>query len=193
MGRKWQHLSKDSEGKHTKPYDQWHQMRQRCKLGGLWQTKYICYAGCHHQDSWESYDQFYSWAEQQVGFLAVDSEGKGYQLDKDFLLKGNLRYSEDLCVFIPQSLNKFLTLSSKARGAYPVGVCRHAKNGNFMGYIGSGYNKTHLGVFATPELAFQAYKVAKESKAKNLAEKYKGLVDDRVITALLNFTVNIDD
>ena len=51
----------------------------------------------------------------------------------------------------------------------------------------------NFGRFDTPEEAFQAYKQAKTSLAKNLAEKWKGKIDDRVYFSLLNYIVEEKD
>lgn len=50
-----------------------------------------------------------------------------------------------------------------------------------------------LAIFPTQEQAFEAYKSFKESIVKRLANKYKGLIDDRVYHALMNYTVEITD
>lgn len=49
--------------------------------------------------------------------------------------------------------------------------------------------REYLGFYNTPEDAFVAYKNAKENYAKELAVKWKDLVDIRVTEALLNYTV----
>lgn len=191
---KWANRSKDSDGKHTKPYDQWHQMRQRCKIGGKWQQKYPPYVGCTHDEAWESYDKFFEWASRQVGFMQVDEKGKSYQLDKDFLRDSNLNYGEKCCVFIPQALNKFLISSKSVRGDYPVGVSYHKHNDTFTASMSTlAGRKVYLGSFKTPDAAFAVYKQAKEAASKALAAKYAGLVDERVVEQLLNLTVNITD
>ena len=173
-------------------YTQWSHMKRRCKTDGDYQTQFPSYLGCTYVPEWKSYDVWLEWARQQVGFLCRDEKGKLYENDKDILFKGNKIYSPDTCVFVSQELNKFLTDSLSARGGYPIGVCLRGDIGKFVAQLSIG-SKRYLGCFDTPTEAFQAYKVAKESKAKELAIKYTGLVDPRVIDALNNFTVNIDD
>lgn len=41
--------------------------------------------------------------------------------------------------------------------------------------------------------AFAAYKKAKETYLVELAEKWKGKIDDRAYEALMNYEVDIDD
>ena len=51
----------------------------------------------------------------------------------------------------------------------------------------------YLGSFTTEIEAFNAYKQTKENYIKELANKWKGKVDERAYEALMNYTVDIDD
>ena len=54
--------------------------------------------------------------------------------------------------------------------------------------------KTHnIGRFKTIDLAFQAYKNAKEDYIKEVAELYKDQIDIRVYEALMKYEVSIND
>ena len=178
-------------------YQQWTNMRQRCKINGKYQTLNKSYIGCTHTREWESYDVWLEWAKGQVGFLCVGSEGNYYSMDKDILVKGNKVYSPDTCVFVPAELNTFLLNCKATRGVHPIGVHYRVRNGTSGKFVSQitigGEGRKHLGHYETPEAAFQAYKIAKEAYAKVLANKYTGLVDDRVISALLEYEVNIED
>jgi len=52
---------------------------------------------------------------------------------------------------------------------------------------------THLGYYDTPELAFKAYKTAKEDWIKEVADKWKHLITPEVYKALYNYKVEITD
>ena len=171
-------------GKSLKEYDQWNQMRQRCREG--YQLKFPTYAGCHLAPEWESYDNWLEWAKQQKGFLQFDEQGRIYHIDKDLLVKGNRAYAPDQCVFVPQHLNAFLNSHSRARGKLPQGLCQHSKN-HVRVYISINGKQESLGLFTNPDEAYRVYAEAKQAYAKLLAERYDGLVDSRVISALLNF------
>lgn len=180
-------------GKKLPEYAQWNSMKERCRVGGGCQEKIPSYIGCTYVSEWASYDVWVEWARQQVGFLNTDDKGKIWQQDKDILFKGNKVYSPDTCVFVPKEVNTFHTLRSRFRGEYPCGVSFKENNFKYSAKIVRGGCGKHLGIFDTPEAAFLAYKAAKEAYAKQLAVKYTGLVDSRVVDALNNFTVNIED
>ena len=51
----------------------------------------------------------------------------------------------------------------------------------------------HVGYFNTEIEAFEAYKQAKENHLKEVAEKWKGKIDDRAYNALMEYQVEITD
>ena len=175
----------------TKEYKTWKSMLRRCyskEVGWNVDRKTASYLGCVVSENFKNFQYFAEWCQHQVGFDLF-----GYSLDKDILFKGNREYHEDKCVFVPQEMNNFPLTCKFVRGDCPVGVtfdkrlCKYAAKIHFDGA------HRHLGVYKTSEEAFNAYKTAKESQAKQLAIKYKGLVDERVIESLNNYTVEITD
>ena len=118
---------------------------------------------------------------------------KGWELDKDIIVKGNKLYSKDTCCFVPAEVNSLLIKCDKARGEWPVGVCFDKHAGKFKAYLAINGKQKTLGYFTTPEEAFQAYKLAKEAQIKVVAEKWKHQLDERVYQSLLKYTVSVDD
>ena len=105
-----------------------------------------------------------------------DYEGK--QLDKDLLILGNKVYSQNTCVFVKSKFNTFLVEHAAARGESPIGVHYLKKPKNMVNELSKPYvarikignDKTkHLGMFATPEEAHDAWLTAKLEIAKELA------------------------
>ena len=144
-------------------------------------------------DEWLNFQNFAEWCEQQPSFRVKDNKGNSYQLDKDILVKGNKVYSTETCCFVPQSINVLLTKNDAKRGKFPIGV-------NFVESVGKYYAQVNrigldrgLGYYETSEEAFEAYKQAKESYIKEVAEKWRGKIDDRVYEALMNWEIHIDD
>ena len=175
-------------GVQTKEYVLWQSMLKRCYSDTL-KKKYPTYIGCGVSDNFKSYEYFYEWCHNQVGF-----SNKGWQLDKDLLVKGNKVYSESTCVFIPSEINSLLINCTASRGEHLIGVYWSKTANAFVSRVSRNKGGSeHLGYFNTEIEAFNAYKKAKEAFIKEQAEKWKGKIDDRAYEALMNYTVEITD
>lgn len=81
-----------------------------------------------------------------------------------------------------------------SRGKHLIGVHWSNTNKAFVAKVSKNKGKPeHLGYFKTEIEAFKAYKKAKETFIKELANKWKGKIDDRAYNALINYTVDITD
>lgn len=175
-----------------KEYDLWRSLIARCSQK-TW-DKHPTYKGTHFSDNFSNYSFFYEWCQTQAGFCNKDEKGRCWNLDKDLLGKGNKVYSEDTCVFVPQRINLLLTKRGASRGDWPVGVSWDKSAKKFQANCKNGGGKQqYLGLFSTPQEAFQAYKEHKEAYIKSLAEKYKHQLDPRAYEALINYTVEVTD
>ena len=175
-------------GIHTKEYTLWCNMLQRCYSTTLKKQR-PTYVGCEVSDKFKSYEYFYEWCQSQVGFGIV-----GFELDKDLLTKGNKVYSEDSCVFLPIEINTVLTKCTSSRGEYLIGTHWSNSNKAFVARVRKNKGEQErLGSFNTEIEAFNAYKEAKENYLKELANKWKGKIDDRAYDALMSYEVHIDD
>ena len=172
-------------------YNLWHDMMKRAYSKNI-HAKNSAYRDVEVCDEWLNYQNFESWCEGQKFFTAKDMKGKNYHLDKDIINKGNKVYSPKSCCFIPQEVNNLLVLKKTVRGKYPLGVCYNKRKSCFVAYIDASGRK-HLGYHNNPDEAFQAYKVAKEDYIKEVAEKWKGKISDKVYDALMDWEINIDD
>ena len=179
-------------GVNTKEYTLWCHMLERC-YSDKYQKKKPTYEGCEVSDNFKSYEYFYEWCHEQIGF-GNDGNGNPFQLDKDLLVKGNKVYSESTCVFIPQEINSLLTKSAASRGEYLIGVSWNKKDNAFIARVNKNTGKSkHLGYFNTELEAYNAYKTAKESFIKEQANKFKSQIDERAYEALMKYTVEITD
>ena len=175
-------------GRNTKEYTLWNNMLKRC-YSDAFKKKRPTYEGCEVSDNFKSFEYFYEWCHNQIGF-----DNSGWHLDKDLLVKGNKIYSEDSCIFIPSEINSLLTKREASRGEYLIGVCWHKKDKVFVAMVNKNKGKReHLGSFNTEIEAFNAYKEAKESFIKEQADKWKDQIDPRAYEALMNYEVDIDD
>ena len=175
-------------GVKTKEYMLWQSMLKRC-YSDVCKKKQPTYEGCEVSDKFKSYEYFYEWCHEQVGF-----GNEGWQLDKDLLVKGNKVYSENTCVFIPTEINSVLIKCTATRGEYLIGVCWHNTNKAFRAMVSKNKGKPeNLGYFNTEIEAFNAYKQAKENYIKELANKWVDRIDPRAYNALMKYQVEIDD
>ena len=178
--------------KQTMEYEHWLNMLRRC-ANKPWANNQS-YIGTTCSENFKSYEYFYEWCQNQVGFRNKDENNRSWQLDKDLLIKGNKIYNENTCVFVPQRINSLLLKREASRGAYSVGVYWLKNRSKFMAQCANKSGKQiYLGVFNTESLAFQAYKSFKEVYIKEVAVEYKHQIDERVYQALLNYTVEITD
>ena len=175
-------------GVNTKEYELWRGMLKRC-YSDVYKKKHPTYIGCEVSDKFKSYEYFYEWCHKQIGFGV-----KCWQLDKDLLVKGNKVYSENVCVFIPKEINQLLTKRASSRGEHLIGVYWSKTANAFVARVSRNKGGSeHLGLFNTEIEAFNAYKVAKENHIKELANKWKGKIDERAYDALMNYKVEITD
>ena len=175
-------------GVKTKEYVLWKGMLQRCYSDAS-KKKKPTYEGCEVSDNFKSYEYFYEWCNEQIGF-----NNKDWHLDKDLLIKGNKVYNEATCVFLPQEINSLLIKRESLRGEYPIGVYWHNTSKAFEARVSKNKGKQEfLGYFKTELEAFNAYKTAKEAFIKEQAEKWKSQIDIRAYEALMSYEVNIDD
>jgi len=174
-------------GKDIKEYKLWASMLKRCFDEKFKQNR-PSYQDVTCSKEWLSMTKFIEDVSQMKGFGL-----SGWQLDKDILQKGNKLYSKDNCCFVPAEVNNLLIKSDNSRGEYPIGVYFHKATGKFVAQLAINGKRKHLGLFTTPEEAFQVYKLAKEAYIKVVAHKWKHLLDNRVFQALMSYEVAIDD
>ena len=176
------------DGIQTKEYELWSGMLRRCYSDNS-KKKHPTYEGCEVSDKFKSYEYFYEWCHKQIGF-----DNKGWQLDKDLLIKGNKVYNEDSCVFIPQEINLVLIKRTASRGKHLIGVYWSKTNKAFVAKVCKNKGEQeYLGSFKTEIEAFNAYKQAKEAFVKEQANVWKSQIDIRAYEALMNYTVDITD
>ena len=179
-------------GVRTKEYALWMDMLRRC-YSDTYKKKNQTYTDCEVSNKFKSYEYIYECCNKQIGFN-VDGNGNQFQLDKDLLIKANKVYSESTCVFLPKEINSVLTKCTASRGEHLIGVCWHNTNKAFVARVHKNKGKPkHLGLFNTEIEAFNAYKQAKENYIKELANKWKGQIDERAYEALMNYQVEITD
>lgn len=175
-------IGKYNSKTHCKIYQTWQGMLERC-YDTKFQSKHPTYKGCLVDKVWHNFQNFAEWFEENYK--------EGFVLDKDILFKGNKIYSPETCCFVPHEINALFVKNDANRGKYPVGVVIYKSK--FRSEVNTINKSIYLGSFDTPEEAFQAYKIAKEKHIKETAEKYKGLILDKVYQAMYAYKIKIDD
>ena len=178
-------------GKHIQEYKLWKAMLRRCYSRESISNR-PTYSECFVDDELLSFNNFYNFVRNLVGFNCIDGNGNAFHMDKDILGNGS-RYGYDTISFIPQEVNAFKTNIKSKNTGYPAGVLFHKASGKLISQITINSKRKYLGLFDNPYDAFNAYKFEKEKQAKVLAEKYKSVIDNRVYEALNSYEVNIDD
>lgn len=169
-------------GVQNREYKIWSSMMNRC-YDKTYQRRFPTYRKCEVSDYFKCYDNFHIWCNEQKGF-----NEEFWQLDKDLLVTGNKLYSETTCVFLPSAINLAIVKPAKVK-ELPVGVTLSSDKKKFVARISRYGNSEVLGRFTDLESAKEVYKHAKISYITELANKYKGLIDDRAYEALINYKV----
>lgn len=179
-------------GKDTKCYKTWHNMLRRC-YDKNYQEKYPTYKKSKVYKKWHNFQNFAEWYYNNY----YEIEGQTMCLDKDILYKHNKIYSPETCIFVPNNINVLFTKSDKIRGEYPIGVNLYCNKFRARcGVYDFKNNKKklkHLGVYNTPEKAFERYKQFKERYIKQVADEYKDKIPQKLYDAMYNYEVDIDD
>jgi hypothetical protein len=163
----------------------WFSMKRRCN-DSKYHESHPTYIGT--TVSFVDFQDFTDWHIKQVGY------GRGFQLDKDLLVKGNTDYNRHSCVLLPAELNGLINTHKAARGGLPIGVTKTANGQRLIATLGTtGRQNTLLGVCDSQEEAFKLYAVAKEAFIKAQADKWKDFIDHRAYAALKAYRVCIDD
>lgn len=174
-------------GKHLKEYLVWRAMICRCYSAYSLKLK-PTYKGVEVCENFKSYSYFYNWCQNQVGFKRPD-----FVFDKDILDPTGRIYSEANCVFIPQALNKLLTLRQRDRSKHALGVIKEkGKEPRFKSLLNMGVRYSRnvsKETFSSVEEAHQDYLRRKKDFICQQAEKYRADLDVRVYEALMNFNL----
>lgn len=175
--------------KPTRIYSTWTGMIKRC-YSSKYQEKYPTYVGCSVCEEWLNFQNFAEWYEENY----YEMPGERMNLDKDILIKGNKIYGPNTCVFVPQNINTLFTKRDAARGDLPIGVSYSKQKKKYQVRCGIGNGKeNNLGLYNTPEEAFQAYKTFKEVYVKKVANDYIELIPFELYQAMIEYEVEYDD
>jgi hypothetical protein len=114
-----------------------------------------------------------------------EQDWEGKQLDKDILVDGNLVYGPEFCVFVEQSINKFLHDVKGRLGSLKLGAHLDARKHKYVAACSNPFEgkREVLGRFDTQHEAHLAWKSRKHELACMLADSDL-VTDERVAQAL---------
>lgn len=172
-----------TNGKPTKSYATWGGMFDRCYSTS---RHYPTYKNCVVSKSWYCFQDFSSWYYDKL-YKFIDC-GVKMQLDKDLLsVNGHGKlYSPDTCTLLPDIINTGISNSSRNGKYLPGTDC--VKSGKFRSKISRYGADKFLGTFSREIDAHNLYTKEKIKYIKELAIKYKEVLEDRAFEALMNWT-----
>lgn len=170
-------------GRLTEHYVRWVNMMKRC-YDPKTHAHNPTYIGCTVDERWHNFQEFAAWYDENSR-----GSGESLHLDKDILEHGNRVYGPDSCELIPARINTILVHRESTDGL-PCGVTLRKDTGRFSAR-GRGADGKHksLGSFDCPNEAFLVYKAYKERAIKEIAISYKGIISERLFSALMNYQV----
>lgn len=190
LGEKY---SAGMNNKHTREYETWRSMLQRC-YDKKHQEANPAYKNCTVCDEWLLFDNFYEWLHEQRNFDKWFNEPR-WCVDKDIIVKNNKVYSPQTCCLVPQRVNGLFTKCDNRRGELPIGVCLNGNN--FQAWCCNNITKQHiaLGTYETKEDAFYAYKDYKENYIKQVAQEefFANNITEECYNAMMAYEVEITD
>jgi hypothetical protein len=170
-----------NNGVKTKAYNTYVKMMSRC-YNEKYKLECPTYKGVTVCKEWHNFQNFAKWVDENYNPEIM----KDWHLDKDILKKGNKIYSPETCCFVPHEVNiLFVKYSKKLIKGKDI----TKKEDRYIAQITMYSKHSYIGLFKTPEEAFQAYKIAKEKYIKEVAEKWKGLISYKVYEAMYNYEV----
>ena len=130
---------------------------------------------------WHNFQNFADWYYKNFNSEYM----KGWHLDKDIICPDCKQYSPKNCAFVPQEINSLFTNNKSTNGKFLIGVVKSYNK--FATNISIEGKQKTIKAFDTEQEAHDLYKVLKEKHVKDIAEKYKGLINNKVYKKLKNY------
>jgi hypothetical protein len=150
--------------KQTDAYTIWNKILTRSYSNNFHETR-PSYKNVTVCKEWHNFQVFAKWY--------YKNEIKGYQIDKDLLSEEEKKYSPKTCVFLPPSINSFLTNKQITNTSGCIGVCSY--KGKWIAKISIKNKTINIGVFDTLGEASEHYKKARAVEAEKVKNKMKKL------------------
>lgn len=159
----------------TREYDHWRRMLQR-SYDPKWKESHPTYSDCSVSPEWWDYQNFAEWYQEN------EYRTEGADLDKDLLLIGNKEYCPELCVFLPEEINKAIVIRGRVSvwhrrdSVYEANCCR-----------------VYLGRSDNPLTYAEKWVEFKINHINQLVDKYEGQLAPEAIASLRAFAIDVLD
>lgn len=171
----------DNSGKRRqlRSYNIWVKMLERC-YSKVYQKKYPTYIGCSVDTEWLVFSRFKEWYDDNF----LNKEGVcRFELDKDLLGYGSKIYSKNTCIFIPSSVNSFMTNIKLTNTTGFTGVTK--RNNTYRARIKDFVTnkRISIGDYSTAKEAGMAYALERAKQAESVKSYMRSLnmYDESVI------------
>lgn len=175
----------------TKLFKIWHSMIRRC-YSDVYHNNRPSYDDVTVQESWLKFSNF----KKDVESLPFNDycEKHNYELDKDILSDGSRMYKLETISFVPKEINSAFINDirfGKYKGWYvnSQGFFAPSTSGIMDEYRKNLGFKTS---YRTSDEASNVYKTCKKLQLRDLAEKYKGMIDVKVYNKLINYDFDFE-
>ena len=169
-------------------YDRWRNMLDRC-YSNEQNSNYILYSECSVCDEWHSFYNYYIWFKQNMWGNNI-----AYQVDKDFLIKGNKIYSPTTCLLVDNKINSTI-IKTNSKEKHYVGVYK-LKNNKFYCRVRVKNKRISSNQFDSEIEAYNEYVRIKEAYIKELADEYKEKYHDfpdKLYNAMYSYRIRETD
>lgn len=155
----------------SKIYNVWDKMLTRVTRNfQLYNKRSLSYANCTVCEEWYNYQNFATWYDNYISSLNPNLYNE-YEIDKD-ILQWNQEYkiySPQTCCLVPHIINTALIISCTDNNL-PMGV--FIRGNKYGASININGERLYLGLYDTPQEAFNVYKIRREKYIKDLANYY---------------------
>ena len=172
------HIKKDSNV--YRIYQIWVKILQRCYSETSFEKR-PTYIGCSVCEEWLLFSNFLDWY--------LKHYVKGWQIDKDILVRGNKVYSPETCCFVPHEVNSNLA-PNKYKMTKHLGL--EEGSGKWFARVGTTKGNLYSKAQTTYEEAFEEYKKMKKQVLVDIANKYKEQLPHEVYNAICNWDFTKD-
>ena len=169
--------------KGTKAYDAWTKMFMR-SYKEEWHNLEPTYTNCEVAKVWWDFQNFAEWFYNNYHEIPNCS----IQVDKDWIVYNNKIYSPETCELVPQIINTCILTHDKTMHdtELPTGI-KITSSGKYKPQISQYGKRVDCGIYTDLEDAMKVYMDKKILYVKELADKYKPYISDRLYNTMYEY------